>query len=60
MGSNHRVVELDAAEVARVAPLREQGVRYWSVAVVEPNDDATRLYERVGFRSFYRQLLAEV
>ncbi|HVD37862.1 MAG TPA: GNAT family N-acetyltransferase [Solirubrobacterales bacterium] len=40
--------------------LREQGVRYWAVAVVEDNADATRLYERVGFRPFYRQLLAEV
>jgi len=40
--------------------LREEGVRYWAVAVVEDNADATRLYERVGFRPFYRQLLAEV
>jgi hypothetical protein len=37
-----------------------QGVRYWAVGVVENNADATRLYERVGFRPFYRQLLAEV
>ncbi|HEU5252716.1 MAG TPA: GNAT family N-acetyltransferase [Solirubrobacterales bacterium] len=40
--------------------LREEGITHWGVAVVEANADATRLYERVGFRSFYRQLLAEV
>jgi ribosomal protein S18 acetylase RimI-like enzyme len=40
--------------------LREEGVSHWSVAVVEANADATRLYERFGFRSFYRDLLAEV
>lgn len=42
------------------ARLREEGVSHWGVAVVEANADATRLYERVGFRPFYRQLLAEV
>jgi GNAT superfamily N-acetyltransferase len=40
--------------------LREDGITHWGVAVVEANTDATRLYERVGFRPFYRQLLAEV
>ena len=40
--------------------LREEGITHWSVAVVEANADATRLYERVGFRPFYRQLLGEV
>ncbi|HEX8050423.1 MAG TPA: GNAT family N-acetyltransferase [Solirubrobacterales bacterium] len=40
--------------------LREDGITHWAVAVVESNADATRLYEREGFRSFYRQLLAEV
>jgi ribosomal protein S18 acetylase RimI-like enzyme len=40
--------------------LREEGISHWGVAVVEANEDATRLYERVGFRSFYRQLLADV
>jgi GNAT superfamily N-acetyltransferase len=40
--------------------LREEGITYWGVAVVEANADATRLYERVGFRPYYRQLLAEV
>jgi len=40
--------------------LREEGITHWGVAVVEANADATRLYQRVGFRAFYRQLLAEV
>jgi ribosomal protein S18 acetylase RimI-like enzyme len=40
--------------------LRAQGVGYWSVAVVEANADAVRLYERNGFRPYYRQLLGEV
>jgi GNAT superfamily N-acetyltransferase len=40
--------------------LRDEGITHWGVAVVEANADATRLYERVGFRPFYRQLLAEV
>jgi len=40
--------------------LREEGISHWGVAVVEANADATRLYERVGFRPFYRQLLADV
>ena len=30
---------------------------YWSVSVVEANEAAVRLYERAGFRPFYRQLL---
>jgi GNAT superfamily N-acetyltransferase len=40
--------------------LREEGITHWAVAVVEANVDAARLYEREGFRPFYRQLLAEV
>lgn len=40
--------------------LRAEGITHWGVAVVEANADATRLYQRVGFRPFYRQLLAEV
>jgi len=40
--------------------LRAEGITHWGVAVVEANEGATRLYERVGFRPFYRQLLAEV
>lgn len=42
------------------ALLRARGMRYWSVAVVESNLDAVRLYEREGFRPYYRQLLGEV
>lgn len=40
--------------------LRKDGISHWAVAVVEANSDATRLYEREGFRPFYRQLLGEV
>jgi ribosomal protein S18 acetylase RimI-like enzyme len=40
--------------------LREQGITHWAVAVVEANAGATRLYEREGFRPFYRQLMAEI
>lgn len=40
--------------------LRAEGITHWGVAVVEVNEGATRLYERAGFRPFYRQLLAEV
>jgi GNAT superfamily N-acetyltransferase len=40
--------------------LQAEGVTHWAVGVVEANEGATRLYERVGFRPFYRQLLAEV
>jgi GNAT superfamily N-acetyltransferase len=40
--------------------LREEGITHWAVAVVEANTEAARLYEREGFRPFYRQLLAEV
>ncbi|HEU4739604.1 MAG TPA: GNAT family N-acetyltransferase [Solirubrobacterales bacterium] len=40
--------------------LRAEGIGHWGVAVVEANEGATRLYERLGFRPFYRQLLAEV
>jgi GNAT superfamily N-acetyltransferase len=40
--------------------LREEGITHWAVAVVESNAEATRLYEREGFRPFYRQMLAEV
>lgn len=40
--------------------LRSQGVRYWGVAVVEANVGATRLYERAGFRPYYRNLMAEL
>lgn len=40
--------------------LRGRGIRYWSVAVVEANEGAVRLYEREGFRAYYRLLLGEV
>jgi ribosomal protein S18 acetylase RimI-like enzyme len=40
--------------------LRAQGARYWSVGVVEANDGAVRLYERSGFRSFYREMLGRL
>lgn len=40
--------------------LRAMGINYWSVGVVEVNSEATRLYEREGFRPFYRQMLASV
>jgi ribosomal protein S18 acetylase RimI-like enzyme len=36
--------------------LREAGVEYWTVGVVEVNAGATRLYERAGFGPYYRQL----
>jgi GNAT superfamily N-acetyltransferase len=40
--------------------LRAEGVTHWAVGVVEANEGAMRLYEREGFRPFYRQMLAEV
>jgi GNAT superfamily N-acetyltransferase len=72
---NERVGELETLAVAEAARgqgigsqliaacrerLREEGITHWAVAVVEANVDATRLYEREGFRPFYRQMLAEV
>lgn len=40
--------------------LRAEGVTHWSVGVVEANEGATRLYERAGFKPFYRDLLARL
>jgi len=40
--------------------LRARGARYWSVAVVEANTAAVRLYERAGFRPYYRNLLGSL
>jgi ribosomal protein S18 acetylase RimI-like enzyme len=40
--------------------LRSAGVEYWTVAVVEANERAARLYERAGFRPFYRNLAGRV
>ncbi len=42
------------------AALRERGVEYWSVSVVEANAAAVRLYEREGFEPFYRHLLGRI
>jgi ribosomal protein S18 acetylase RimI-like enzyme len=39
---------------------REQGIVFWSVAVVEANAGAVRLYERAGFGPYYRQLLGRI
>jgi ribosomal protein S18 acetylase RimI-like enzyme len=38
--------------------LARRGIRYWSVGVVETNAAAVRLYEREGFRPYYRNMLA--
>jgi len=40
--------------------LRAEGIRHWAVGVVEVNEDAIRLYERFGFRPYYREMLGEV
>jgi ribosomal protein S18 acetylase RimI-like enzyme len=40
--------------------LRARGARFWSVGVVEANDGAVRLYERNGFRPYYREMLGRV
>jgi ribosomal protein S18 acetylase RimI-like enzyme len=42
------------------AELARRGVAYWSIGVVEGNDGALALYERVGFRPWVRTLLAPV
>ncbi len=42
------------------AELRSRGIAYWSVAVVEANAGAVHLYEREGFRPYYRLMLGEV
>ena len=42
------------------ALLREEGIEYWTVAVVEANAGASRLYERVGFHPFYRTMMGKV
>ena len=47
---------IDAARDA----LRRRGVVYWKVGVVEGNDGAMRLYEREGFRPFWRALVARI
>ena len=40
--------------------LAAQGIRYWCVMVVEANTAAARLYERAGFRPFYRDMVGLV
>jgi ribosomal protein S18 acetylase RimI-like enzyme len=40
--------------------LRRRGIEYWAVAYVEANLGAQRLYEREGFRSYYRNMLGRV
>lgn len=40
--------------------LRAEAISHWAVGVVEANEGATRLYERAGFRPFYRELLGRV
>ena len=40
--------------------LGKRAIEYWSVAVVESNAGAVRLYEREGFRPFYRQMLGRL
>ncbi|MBW8485355.1 GNAT family N-acetyltransferase [Actinomadura parmotrematis] len=39
------------------AALRERGIAYLSIGVLAANPDAARLYERVGFRPWTRELL---
>lgn len=39
---------------------RAQGIEFWSVAVVEANEGAVRLYERARFASYYRHLLGRI
>jgi len=40
--------------------LEKRGIGFWSVAVVESNAGAVRLYEREGFRPYYRQMLGRL
>jgi ribosomal protein S18 acetylase RimI-like enzyme len=40
--------------------LRAAGVANWTVSAVDANPGALRLYEREGFRPFYRTLIATV
>ena len=40
------------------AELKRRGAHYWSVGVVEGNAQAIQLYERLGFRSIVRTMLA--
>lgn len=39
---------------------RERGIEWWSIAVVEANEAAGKLYERAGFGPYYRHLLGRI
>jgi GNAT superfamily N-acetyltransferase len=55
-GSGVGTLLIDAARQR----LREAGVSTWTVSAVDANPGALRLYEREGFRPFYRTLVATV
>jgi ribosomal protein S18 acetylase RimI-like enzyme len=42
------------------AELTRRGIAYWSIGVIEGNEKARSLYERVGFRPWLRSLLSPV
>lgn len=46
--------------VAARERFRAQGIEFWSVAVVEANEGAVKLYERAGFGPYYRHLLGRI
>jgi hypothetical protein len=52
MSAGHRIVELRVEEIDRVARLFKQLVGFHREA------GAARLYERAGFRPYYRNLMA--
>ena len=39
---------------------RDQGIEWWSVAVVEANEGAVKMYEQAGFGPYYRHLLGRI
>jgi GNAT superfamily N-acetyltransferase len=40
--------------------LRAGGVENWTIAVLDANPAARRLYEREGFRPYYSQMVAPI
>ncbi len=58
-GARGRGVGAALLEAARER-FRAQGIEFWSVAVVEANEGAVRLYERAGFGPYYRHLLGRL
>jgi len=58
-GSQGRGVGTALVEACRNI-CREHGVTHWVVDVVDANSDAIRMYERQGFRPYYRLLMSEV